>query len=78
MKGYNTPPSSKAVAGYRKTYADSNTAPGMGRLSPSGGKLNAKGAKGKMNGNVKQGSGKKMTDQTKAYAKMTMKQPANY
>ena len=74
--GNNKPPSSKAVAGYRKTSDNSNTA-NMSRLSPSPKKLNAKGKKGKISP-TKQGSGKPMTDKTKSYAKMTMKQPSNY
>jgi hypothetical protein len=77
MKGFNKPPSSKAVAGYRKTSDNSDTA-NMSRLSPSPKKLNATGKKGNMNGNVKQGSGQAMTNRTKSAAKKTMKQPSNY
>ena len=76
MKGFNKPPSSKSVAGYRKTSDNSNTVD-MSRLSPSPKKLNAKGKKGNMQP-TKQGSGQAMTNKTKGYAKMTMKQPSNY
>lgn len=56
---------------------DSNTAPNMKRLSPSEKSLNAKGKKGAMQP-TKQGSGRKMTNKTKSYAKMTMKNPDLY
>ena len=71
------PPKSRAKAGYKKTSDDSNTAPGMRRLSPSPNKLNAKGKRGKMTP-PKQGSGQKLTKMTKPAAKKTRRQPELY
>ena len=64
-------------SGRRRLQDDSNTAPKMKRLSPSEKSLNAKGAKSSMRP-TKQGSGRKMTNQTMASAKRTMRNPDLY
>jgi hypothetical protein len=61
-------------SGSRRKKDESNTAPNMKRLSPSGSKTNATGKSGKMQP-TKQGSGRNMTNRTVAAAKRSMINP---